>query len=156
MYTRYNPNLLLLICSCNMSTSHLLAPQPARSANVHCQAGRGSSWQMRPVSTLSADGLKFCVSILFSCAWWTHRVGHRVCVPFVSTRQTPHVCLGSPLSLPPCATANITVSPPTSVSVSTFHLLELLFGNASNRGLIEHKVQKLEMIEQMCVRSKVV
>ena len=97
MYTRH-PNLLLLICSCNMSTSHLLAPQPGCSANVHCQAGTGSSWQMRPVSTLSADGLKFCVSILFSCAWWTHRVGHRVCVPFVSTRQTPHVCLGSPPS----------------------------------------------------------
>ena len=119
-YTRYNPNLLLLICSCNMSTSHLLAPQPGCSANVHCQAGTGSSWQMRPVSTLSADGLKFCVSILFCCAWWTHRVGHWVCVPFVSTLQTPHVCLGSPLSprvrlqISPLVLRHLCLSPPST------------------------------------------
>ena len=100
------PNLLILI-------SHLLlilqyvnivfSGRPTRlpcSANVHCQARTSRRLAHTPVSTLSAHGqrFEFCVSILLCCVPWhleDTQWDTSVYVPFVSTRQTPHVCFGS-------------------------------------------------------------
>ena len=105
------PNLLILI-------SHLLlilqyvnivfSGRPTRlacSANVHCQARTSRRLAHTPASTLSAHGqrFEFCVSILLCCVPWHledtqwDTENTSVCVPFVSTRRTPHVCFGSPV-----------------------------------------------------------
>ena len=60
-----------------------------------------------------------------------------------------HMCVSDPLPPPVCDCKYHRYS--SDICVSTFHLLELLFGNASNRNIIEHNLQKLELIEQMCV-----
>ena len=144
--------------------SHLLLqyvniPSPGSPTSPLCQCPL-SSWNRQlladetSVNIVSRRAQVLCVHIILLCLVDTQSGTPGLCPLCVDTANS--TCVSRIPSLPPCATANITVTPPTSVSVSTFHLLELLFGNASNRGLIEHKVQKLEMIEQMCVRSKVV